>query len=226
MMRLTKKKIISILLSILGEEGTPLIEELIGKENISEFDLSKKTKQDIKQIRKMLYLLYNHNLVAFTRKKDKQKGWYVYYWTLLLESVKFNYIKRKKEFLERLRARLEEENKELFFVCPNNCVRLNFDQSMDFEFHCPECGELISQDSSEEKVAVIKKKVTEIEEELKKLQEEKKVVKKAKKKPVKKRKTVKKTVKKKPTSKKKTGKKKKSRKKKATKPTSIKKKKQ
>lgn len=185
-MRLTKNKIVKILLSILGEEGQPLIEELIGKENVSEFDLAKNAKLDIKQVRKMLYLLYNNNLVSFTRKKDKQKGWYVYYWTLLPESVKFIYIKRKRELLGTLRKHLDEENKELFFVCSNNCVRLNFDQSMDFEFHCPECGELISQDDGKGKIEIIRKKILEIENELKKIEIMQKVVgKKKSKKPVK-----------------------------------------
>ena len=168
-MRLTQKKIEETIVAILGEEGLVLLKHLAGKENVSEFDLASKAKKDIKVIRKMLYILYNHNLVGFTRKKDKQKGWYVYYWTILLDSLRFNYIKRKKEHLAKLKQRLEEETKELFFVCPNNCVRLNFDQSMDFEFHCPECGELISQDSTEAKVKELKNKVQQIEEELEKI---------------------------------------------------------
>ena len=89
-MRLTPKKIEEIMLSVLGEAGLPLIKELTGRENVSEFELATKTKKDIKIVRKMLYLLYNQNLISFTRKKDKQKGWYIYYWTLLPESIKFN----------------------------------------------------------------------------------------------------------------------------------------
>src|SRR3989338_453753 len=84
-MRLTPKKIEEIIVGILGESGIPLIKELMGKDNISEFDLATKTKQDIKVVRRMLYVLHNNNLVGFTRKKDKQKGWYIYYWTLIPE---------------------------------------------------------------------------------------------------------------------------------------------
>ena len=62
-----------------------------------------------------------------------------------------NYVKRKKELLVKLQQRLEEETRELFFVCQSRCVRLNFDQATDFEFHCPECGELSSQDNNAEK---------------------------------------------------------------------------
>lgn len=192
-MRLTQKKIEEIMLSVLGEEGLPLVKELSGKENVSEFTLAEKVKKDIKVVRKMLYLLYNHNLVSFTRKKDKQKGWYIYYWTLLPESIRFSYLKRKKELLARLKQRLEGEDKELFFVCPNNCTRLNFDQAMDFEFHCPECGELISQDDNNDKKNGLKKRIEETEKEVerlmkmrkerrKKVREKKVVVKKVKKK--------------------------------------------
>ncbi|MBI2666167.1 hypothetical protein HYX13_00995 [Candidatus Woesearchaeota archaeon] len=158
-MRLTSKKIEEILVSIIGEDGTPLIRELQRQNNISEFHLATKTKKDIKVIRRMLYVLYNNNLVSFNRKKDKEKGWYIYYWTLVPESVKYCYFKKKREQLERQEHRLEEEKKELFFTCQKKCIRLNFDQSTDFEFRCPECGELLSQDATEEKIASLEKEV-------------------------------------------------------------------
>lgn len=172
-MRLTQKKIEEILFSMLGEDGRPLVRELYGKENVSEFDLAKRAKKDIKVIRKQLYILHTNNLVGFTRKKDKIKGWYIYYWTLLPDNVKFTYLKRKKEQLTKLRLRVEEEGKELFFTCPKNCVRLNFDQATDFEFHCPECGELVSPDNREEKLVIWNKMIQGIEEEL--IEEEKSV---------------------------------------------------
>ena len=174
-MRLTQKKIEEIVLSIIGPDGLPLLKQLSAKDNISEFDLATKTKKDIKVIRKMLYFLYNHNLVSFTRKKDKIKGWYIYYWTLSPENIKFSYYKQKKEQLDRLQQHLEEEYKELFFSCPDRCVRLNFDQSMDFEFHCPECGKLIVQDSNENKIVELKKHIVQVKEELEQFKEIKKV---------------------------------------------------
>ncbi len=178
-MRLTPKKIEQILVAMLGEDGLSLIQELMKKDNISEFDLATKIKRDIKVVRKMLYTLYNSNLVAFTRKKDKIKGWYIYYWTLVPDSVRFNYFKMIRERIAKLEEQLEQERRELFFVCPNKCTRLNFDQAMDFEFHCPECGQLINQDNSELKIEWILKEITLAQEELLKSKEEKKVKKKA-----------------------------------------------
>ncbi len=185
-MRLTQNKIEEIVLSILGEEGLVIVKELYGKENISEFVLATKTKKDIKVIRKMLYFLYNHNLVGFMRKKDKEKGWYIYYWTLLPDNIRFIYFKKRKELLDKLKQKLEEEHKELFFACPNKCVRLNFDNAMDLDFHCPECGELLGQDDSKDHIQFLDKKIAEIEKEL----EEFKAIKKAKKVKVKERKKV------------------------------------
>ena len=165
-MRLTQKKIEDIVLPILGEEGLILIKYLYSKENVSEFDLSKRTKLDIKVVRKMLYLLYNHNLVGFNRKKDKEKGWYIYYWTLIPDNVRFAYYKRRKENLATLQYRLEQEHKELFFVCPRSCVRINFDDAMAFEFHCSECGDLLNQDDNKGPISQIEAEMAEIEKEL------------------------------------------------------------
>ncbi len=173
-MRFTPKKIEEILLAILGAESRPFIKGLIGKSNVSEFDLAAKTKMDIKMVRKMLYNLHNYNLVGFTRKKDKQKGWYIYYWTLLPESIQFNYYKMKRSLLDKLKTQLEEERKELFFVCRSKCLRLNFDQAMDFEFRCPECGELANQDEPQEQIKRMESKIKELEAEFAELKEQRK----------------------------------------------------
>ncbi len=173
-MRLTPKKIEEILRSIIGKDGMPLIKELQGKNNISEFDLATKTKKDIKVIRKQLYLLYNNNVVSFTRKKDKIKGWYIYYWTLVPESVRYSYFKMNRDLLLRLQEQLEQEKVELFFVCKTNCIRMNFDHAMDFEFRCPECGELVHQDDKQKKIKELDEKIIFVKQELASLQEERK----------------------------------------------------
>lgn len=194
-MKLTQNKIEEIVIDILGEEGLLLTKELKGKENVSEFNLSTKLKVDIKIIRKMLYKLYNHNLVSSTRKKDKQKGWYVYYWTLVNDNIKFLYLKNKNDLLQKLKEQLEKEKHNQFFTCSKKCVRLDFDQALEFDFHCPECGELMIQDNDPKRIGRLEKEIKRLKDEL---EEEPKVGKKAKikikkkikKKPVKKNKKV------------------------------------
>ena len=165
-MRLTQKKIDEVIIQVLGENGLKLVQIIKDKENVSEFEIAKKLKKDIKVVRKMLYLLYNHNLVSFTRKKDKQKGWYIYYWTLVIESVRFVYLKKRREQLVLLIEELNRETNRVFFQCPQECARLDFDDSMEFEFRCPECGKLLEQDNSAKRIQTIKGNIIEIETEL------------------------------------------------------------
>lgn len=77
----------------------------------------------------------------------------------------------KRELVQKLEQQLEEENRELFFVCKTNCTRLNFDQAMDFEFRCPECGELIHQDDSQKRIADIETQMRDAKAEIVQLQE-------------------------------------------------------
>ncbi len=87
----------------------------------------------------------------------------MYYWTLLPENVKFGYYKQKKQLLVKLREQLEREEKELFFVAPNSTTRYTFDEAMEYEFHCPETGELLTQEDTEKRKVQLKKKIVQTE---------------------------------------------------------------
>ena len=76
-----------LVIEIAGPEVVALVELLYGKENVSEFKLADKLELTVNQARNMLYKLHSHNLVSFIRKKDKRKGWYIYYWTLDLRRM-------------------------------------------------------------------------------------------------------------------------------------------
>lgn len=206
-MKLTQNKIDEIILEIAGPDGLRLVRELKNKENVSEFSLATKLKKDIKLIRNLLYKLYNYNLISSIRKKDKQKGWYIYYWTLIPENIKFLYIKNKKIIINKLKEQLEKEQTEQFYTCSKKCIRLNFDQAIDFEFRCPECGELISQHQDPKIISNLEKEIDKLEKELKseektKITPKRKKVVKSKKKVLKKVKVIKKIKKKKNTLKK------------------------
>ncbi|MBR9683450.1 hypothetical protein GOV03_02830 [Candidatus Woesearchaeota archaeon] len=212
-MKLTRSKIEEVIISIAGTEGLRLVRELKSKENISEFVLATNLKRDIKIVRNLLYKLYNYNLISSIRKKDKQKGWYIYYWTLIPDNIKFLYLKNKKVELIKLKARLKKEQTEQFYTCPKKCIRLDFDQAIDFEFRCPECGELISHHHDPKIIIKLEKRIFKLEEELKNAEKEKLMIKKIQKKKIikeelTKEKTAKKTIVKKKATKKKPKKKK------------------
>ena len=202
------KLIDDVVMQVVGEDVLPLVKILKNKKNVSEFKLASSIRREINMTRNMLYRLYDHNLVSFMRKKDKKKGWYIYYWTFNLKRVKYLTEDLKKKRLERLSERLEREQSTQFYSCPTPCIRLSFEQATDFEYKCPECGELLHQEDNSGKITEIKAEITQIQKELKEADQKivkkpkktvkkavKKVAKKAVKKPAKK--TVKKVVKRK-----------------------------
>ena len=166
-MKLSNKIVEDVVVEVAGEDVIPLVKALKNKKNVSEFKLADNIKQEVNATRNMLYRLYDANLVSFIRKKDKKKGWYIYYWTYSPQKMRFLYIKQKKKKLEQLTEQLKEEEEGQYFECKSKCVRLNFDQATNFEFHCPECGGLITQEDNSKKIENIKKEIQEIKKEIK-----------------------------------------------------------
>ncbi len=167
-MKLTKKEIDDIICQVAGEDVLPLVKTLKNRKNVSEFKLAEAIKKEINLTRNMLYRLYDHNLVSFIRKKDKKKGWYIYYWTFNARKIKDVIKNLKKNRLEILKERLQRENSSQFYTCKHRCIRLDFEQSTDFEFKCPECGELLNLEDNVKKKKEIQKEIEQIKKELKK----------------------------------------------------------
>src|SRR3989338_11326715 len=93
---------------IVKEDAIKVYRGLLNKKNVSEFDLAEELKLNINAVRNILYSLHEHNLVSSIRKKDKEKGCYIYYWTFNIPYAKELLLKRKNERLNELRRRLTE----------------------------------------------------------------------------------------------------------------------
>jgi transcription initiation factor TFIIE subunit alpha len=166
-MRLSNSIINEVITEVAGEDVVPLVHALKNKKNYSEFKLAEALKQEINATRNMLYRLLKHNLVSFNRKKDKRKGWYIYYWTFNMKRIKYLLADLKRDRLERLKERLAREQSSNFFQCENQCMRLSFDQATDFNYKCPECGELLNQQDNTQIITSIEKEIKELEKGMK-----------------------------------------------------------
>ncbi|MFT4312158.1 MAG: hypothetical protein ACMXYF_02920 [Candidatus Woesearchaeota archaeon] len=165
-MKITKQVSNEVITQIAGEDTIQLVEYLRGKKNISEFIIANDLELEINYIRNMLYRLLDHNLVSFTRKKDKQKGWYIYYWTFNPIDIehKFWEIKRKRK--EALIERIHREKSNVFFSGPSKAVRLTFEKAIEFNYQCPETGEMLIQEDNSQKIQELEKELSQLEEEL------------------------------------------------------------
>ncbi len=166
-MKASDKFLAEVITEVAGEDVLPLVKALKNKKNVSEFKLADALDQEINLTRNMLYRLYDHSLVSFIRKKDKKKGWYIYYWTFNPKRVKELAKNLKKTKIERIGERLEREKSTNFFMCPNKCIRLDFDQATEFEYKCPECGEILHQEDNRQKITDLAKELQKLEKEIK-----------------------------------------------------------
>ena len=166
-MRLSNKIIEATIAEVAGEDVLLIVHFLKNKKNISEFKIADAIKKEINETRNMLYRLHEANLISFIRKKDKKKGWYIYYWTFKPKMIKHLITSLKKDKLAKLKDRLSREKSSHFFICQNKCIRLDFEQAMNFEFKCPECGEMMNQEDNLENIRLIEEEIKKIENELK-----------------------------------------------------------
>jgi len=163
-MRITNNKIFETVREAVGEDSIKIVDFLKDKKNISDFKIAEKVKSDIHEVRNILYRLYNQNLVSYYRKKDRQKGWYISYWTFNKKRIKDLMDKLHYAKIEKFSKRLveEEANRGNVYLCPNACVRVNFDKATDFEFKCPECGNILNHQDNIKTIEFLQNKIKEL----------------------------------------------------------------
>ena len=165
-MKIDEKLQDKVISYLCGEDTLPIIHFLKGKYNVSEFEIAEALNLDLNVMRNQLYRLQQYNLLKFKRKKDKQKGWYIYYWTPDLSNIPYLYLKILKDQLARIESRLEREKNNFFFSCQNRCMRLSFEQATDFNFTCPECGLIMDEVKNEDIIKELEKKREELVKEI------------------------------------------------------------
>jgi transcription initiation factor TFIIE subunit alpha len=165
------KSILDLVNELLGGAGIKLYGLLKEKENVSEFDLSEQMGMGINQVRSLLYKLSSYNLVYSTRKKDRQKGWYVYYWTFNMKYTKDFLIMKGKEKIEKLTKRLKKEKETQFYICPNKCIRLELSEAMEYDFKCPECEKILNYEDNSKEITNIEKDIETLKEDIKELEQ-------------------------------------------------------
>lgn len=162
-MTLQDKLVEDLLKEIAGSDTIPLVEYIQNKINVSEFKIAEKLVLNVNQVRNMLYRLGQHNLVSSIRKKDKKKGWYIYYWTFHDRQARALVITFKRKKIEKLKKLFDHESNIINFICPNNHESLPFEEAMENSFKCTECGELLKEEDKKKKLETMKKKITELE---------------------------------------------------------------
>lgn len=155
-----------------GRNAEGIAELLDSKKHVNEFLITKKLEITINQTRNLLYKLSDYGLVSSTRKKDKKKGWYTYFWKLenlkALEFLKSHLEKR----LDQLNRQIESRESKMFYVCERCHIEVNEENALLYDFTCNECGDIFTVKDNTKLLKELKKNQEKIQAEIDEVQKE------------------------------------------------------
>ncbi|MCS7099912.1 MAG: hypothetical protein RMH84_04505, partial [Sulfolobales archaeon] len=118
----------------LGPEGVKVFQALFSSDKeLGYSDIIAMTGLDEQTVRRVLYELNDLGLVVYRRFQSPEDGKFIYYWFINSYGLNQALLNRKRMALEKLRARLDHEAKTVFFLCPNDGIRLSFDEAVELD---------------------------------------------------------------------------------------------
>jgi len=156
----------SVVENLINKQAVPIIDLLVGKKHVNEFLIAKKLGLTINQTRNILYKLSDYGLVSFIRKKDKKKGWYIYFWTLniyqSLNLLEQNLKKELSEFEEQLKNRKEKR----YYICDTCSLEVSEEIALLNDFVCQECEEVYKLSNNDVVIDQLEKNISKIKKEI------------------------------------------------------------
>jgi len=152
---------------LVGEVGEKVLMLLVQvKEPLSDEEIAEKLGLRINDVRKALYDLVKLGFVSYKRVTKRDSYWHVYKWYTNERMLSQALLRRKKEVLRKLEARLRYESENVFYVCPLDGSRYSFDEVFENYFRCPRCGSDLVEVNNAEIVNVLKTLVDKLRKEI------------------------------------------------------------
>jgi len=149
-----------------GEQAVKIVDLLANKKDINEFLIAKKLGLTINQTRNLLYKLSHLGIISSTRKKDKRRGWYIYFWTLnVLKSLEVLEQSISDE-INSLKNELARKQAQRFYKCKICGREVNEETALLTDFVCSECGEVYELADTTPIINEISKNIAKLEKEL------------------------------------------------------------
>jgi transcription factor E len=156
----------SIVENLINKQSVPIIDLLIGKKHVNEFLIAKKLGLTINQTRNILYKLSDYGLVSFIRKKDRRKGWYIYFWTLnIYQSLNLLEQNLKKE-LENLENQMRDRKERRYYFCKTCSIEVSEEIALLNNFACSECEQIYELSDNKEMIQALEKSIARLKKEI------------------------------------------------------------
>ncbi len=120
----------------------------------------------LKEVRKSLYKLNERSLARYRRVRDKETGYFVYYWSPIWERIRDLIISRRKHTIKRLKQRLDYEQRNLLYVCEEGHTPVTFSDAFELGFICTVCGQELAQKENASTIASLQTKIAILEKAL------------------------------------------------------------
>jgi len=160
----TLRKVAQVLGS---DEAVQIINVLKVVNEITDDEIASKTGIRLNTVRKILYKLYDHSLIALRRTRDENTGWFVFHWRLQPDQLDGFILNQRRRILEKLEARLQYEKNHDFYYCSTpGCKRVPFEEAMELIFRCPTCNEPLMHYDNSKTVETLTKKIEQLRKEL------------------------------------------------------------
>jgi transcription initiation factor TFIIE subunit alpha len=149
------------LLKLVGDEGVQIVDSIPGEE-ITDEHLAEMTGISLNTVRRTLYLLYEHRLAIYRRKRDPDSGWLTYLWQLCPDNFDKALESEAKRLIRKLDERLAYEKNNIFYACIEGCARFIFDEASDADFVCPFCQGSLEYMENAKVVEAIERQIKEL----------------------------------------------------------------
>ena len=152
---------------LFGEDAVRVVKVLKGVDEITDNEIADQIEIRLNMVRKALYRLYDHSLVALRQSRDKETGWFIFHWRLQSDQFRGFITTMKRHVLEKLETRLEYEKGHEFYSCQTpSCKRFPFEEAFELLFKCPVCNKPMVYLNDDRIVEAITRKIEQIKREL------------------------------------------------------------
>jgi len=153
--------------ALFGEDAVRVVEVLKGVDEIIDIEIADKTQIRLNMVRKALYRLYDHSLVALRQSRDKETGWFIFNWRLQPDQLEGFILNQKRRVLEKLEIRLEYEKSHEVYSCQTpGCKRFPFEEAFELLFRCPACNKQMMHLNNDWTIEILTRKIEQIKKEL------------------------------------------------------------
>lgn len=146
-----------------NEKNVEVIKKEIKENEINILKLKEKIKKNheitLNSVRKILFILYENKFTICKRERDTNSGWLTFRWKLNLCGIEHQLEREKKKLYRNLLKRKEYEENNIFYVCPNHCLRLIFDEATEADFLCPICNSNLMYEDNKPFVDLLNKRI-------------------------------------------------------------------